>query len=291
MELFEYNFQSESHFTARDFDSLSYPRLKQIQIDISEQTIDMMDFLKIGECEFSRLIGEHNSILSKLEGPSERLFYNLEFYRLYERCDFKKIKKSEIFSKIQNVYRLKKKSLDDYAFNATFGSKEFKEFFSVHSSFPTLNELKEFYLENPTGYFLTLKNHLQKNKTSKSDFNRYLGILNASQMGGRVLKAMQLFINYFEKMNLQSIPMNCKVIKNKNQLIQDFLLLTDYIEKASTEIYQIHQFGKDINFEKTLFYKSYWIKNWHSQKSTYFKFLNESKKIKFFLISKIKSCK
>ncbi len=115
---------------------LSYPRIRERLVSVREIRIGMFDFLRLGECELQHLIGYRNSSLGKVMLPSQQLIYEHRFVREARRCMDSFDGSSFVPSSmkwLEQVLPSKQQELPKVFWNATFGSSDFEDFFSLSS--------------------------------------------------------------------------------------------------------------------------------------------------------------
>ena len=115
-------------------DGLDYPSKRQLHIDIPSSQISLLDFLRLSECDLQRLIGERNSSLGKVAHESQKLLYQLHFIQLAEDCLIQLEGRDErraLRMEIQQDWQLKRNTLGDRIWNATFAGPEFQYQFSL----------------------------------------------------------------------------------------------------------------------------------------------------------------
>ncbi len=108
-----------------------YPRTRDLRIIFESEGLDLLEFLRIGECELQALVAERNSSLGRLALPSQQLIYELGVLRTGEACVLSITENDpELASKLTSVLAAKRKELPGRIWQATIGSKEFKSYWS-----------------------------------------------------------------------------------------------------------------------------------------------------------------
>ncbi|MEM1401744.1 MAG: DUF3080 family protein [Pseudomonadota bacterium] len=106
------------------------PRAEAMQITIEADGIDGLDFLKLRGCAVQTTIARRNSSLGRMAPPSQRLLLELAYLRDAPPCVRKLREESneELADLLENSYASKKEQLPALIFNATLGSREFRDF-------------------------------------------------------------------------------------------------------------------------------------------------------------------
>jgi hypothetical protein len=113
------------------------PEPRELRIEATEESIDILEFLQIRRCDLQRLVAERNSSLGKLAMPSQRLVYELNFLRLGEQCE-QAIAQDypDLSQTLREVLELKRQNLPGQIFQATLGAKEFRSFWQQGNELP-----------------------------------------------------------------------------------------------------------------------------------------------------------
>ena len=112
-----------------------YPKRIDLLHSLNESTINLLEFLRLSQCELQRHIGERNSSLGKLQKDSQRLIYDLEFIRLASICINSLSHENPLKTVLQIASDEKQQQLPLLLWNATFASEEFSYLFSLSTGF------------------------------------------------------------------------------------------------------------------------------------------------------------
>lgn len=109
-----------------------YPRLppaRDIRLEPARESIDILEYLRIGRCELQQLVAERNSSLGRLAQPSQRLVYEIRFLSAGDACleaigeDY-----PELAADLGRVLEAKRRDLPLVIWQATLGGDEFREY-------------------------------------------------------------------------------------------------------------------------------------------------------------------
>ncbi len=125
--------EQESHRGAE----ASFPRLptvRELRLEAAEATFDILDFLRIRQCELHLVVAERNSSLGRLARPSQRLVYELDFLRLGDDClDAIRDDHPDLADDLARVLESKRDKLPVAIWQATLGGGEFRDFWEAGS--------------------------------------------------------------------------------------------------------------------------------------------------------------
>lgn len=110
---------------------LALPRIRSrdMAIDLSDQRIDLLDFLRLSNCAIGRVIGQRNSSLGKMAAPSQRLHLERDLLTLGPEC-VEQIANSQpqLSATLDNILQVKQQERMASWWNAWFTSKEWQQF-------------------------------------------------------------------------------------------------------------------------------------------------------------------
>ncbi|MFT7387058.1 MAG: hypothetical protein ACI8VC_000295 [Candidatus Endobugula sp.] len=122
---------------------LSYPARRDLQKDIPRININLLDFLRLSECELQRHVGQRNGALGRVMGATQQLIYDAIFLSLARQCLTQLQAGSALANTLETAYKHKQKYLPASMWNASFASKEFSYLFSLGATPLTLTAAKE----------------------------------------------------------------------------------------------------------------------------------------------------
>ena len=112
-----------------DYPVLRMPAVRDLLSPVDEDSIDVLDFLRLRSCKLHQLVAERNSVLGKLAEPSQRLIYELKFLDAAEDCLATLVKdQPELAMALREVVTRKQAQLPTVIFAATLGGDEFRKF-------------------------------------------------------------------------------------------------------------------------------------------------------------------
>ncbi|UTA48083.1 DUF3080 domain-containing protein [Simiduia sp. 21SJ11W-1] len=106
-----------------------YPTERALLYQEPELQIDLLDFLRLSPCELQRLLGERNSSLGRLQPPSLRWVYHLEFIAQARAC-IESLPAGQLRAALVQASATKQAFLLRARANVTWGSAEFQQLFS-----------------------------------------------------------------------------------------------------------------------------------------------------------------
>jgi len=109
----------------------SYPSRRVLRKKIPAIDINVVEFLRLTQCDLQRHIGLRNSGLGKVILPSQQLLYDIRFISLAQQCLQILTPSSTSYKIVEHALAYKQRHLDDVMWNATWASKEFATLFSL----------------------------------------------------------------------------------------------------------------------------------------------------------------
>lgn len=125
--------------------AVKYPNIKGRRLAVTDTRVGLFDFLSLGECDLLHLVSERNSSLGKFMSAPAR--YQYEWLLLHglqqclERAEGVAEGEQERVAKLTDIVRTKQQELPLHYWNATWGSSEFQQFFSLSHSVLTIQEV------------------------------------------------------------------------------------------------------------------------------------------------------
>jgi hypothetical protein len=121
----------------------SYPSRRNLQKNIPRISINLLEFLRLSECELQRHIGQRNGALGRVMESTQQLIYDVTFLSLAKQCLTQLQPGSTLANTLQTAYEHKLTYFPASAWNATFASKEFNYLFSLGAKPLSLTAVKE----------------------------------------------------------------------------------------------------------------------------------------------------
>ncbi len=106
------------------------PRAEALQIPTTRSALDGMDFLRLRGCALQATVARRNSTLGRIAPPSQRLLLELSFLHEAPPC-IDKLRddgEDELATVLEVAQKQKKSQLPALIFNATLGTREFRDF-------------------------------------------------------------------------------------------------------------------------------------------------------------------
>ncbi len=120
---------------AFESDLLRYPDRRDLRLPLADVRIGMLEFLGLIQCGLQEIIGERNSSLGKVMPVSQQLIYEHRLLVSARQCRRQLEEKgSKLFAlqqTLDEIVAIKTADLPRAYWNATFGSPEFEQMFSL----------------------------------------------------------------------------------------------------------------------------------------------------------------
>ena len=116
-------------------DLLSYPDRRDRRLPLADVRIGMLEFLGLMQCDLQEIVGERNSSLGKVMPVSQQLIYEHRLLVSARQCRRELAEKDsnlfELQQTLDEIVAIKSADLPRAYWNATFGSPEFEQMFSL----------------------------------------------------------------------------------------------------------------------------------------------------------------
>ncbi len=117
---------------------LSYPGRRDRRLALADVRIGMLSFLGLIQCGLQEIVGERNSGLGKVMPVSQQLIYEHRLLVSARQCrrqfEARGSNLFELQQTLDEIVRIKTAELPKAYWNATFGSPEFEQMFSLAAS-------------------------------------------------------------------------------------------------------------------------------------------------------------
>lgn len=104
---------------------LSFPRQRELTLQIERQVIDVADFARVHSCDLGDLVGERNSALGRVAGPVALLMQDQRWLRLGPAC----VGQGQDW--LEEILAAKEQSLPQRFWNAVVAGDEFNQLMSA----------------------------------------------------------------------------------------------------------------------------------------------------------------
>lgn len=112
-----------------------YPRPRDRKMNIPETRIGLLDLLDFFDCQLDYLISERNSILGRVQQPSQRLIYEAKLIAGLQACQQSLPNQADVdpdfLAQVEQLLRDKKQQWPAVFWNASFAGQEFNQLFSL----------------------------------------------------------------------------------------------------------------------------------------------------------------
>ncbi len=118
------------------------PRVRDVRFESTAVGVDILEFLRLGECELQQWIAERNSSLGRLATDSQRLVYELNFLRLADVCiQTLASDHPSLAGDLRKVADQKQQMLPRLIWQSILAGPEFRDYWSHrHQHWSDLNE-------------------------------------------------------------------------------------------------------------------------------------------------------
>lgn len=120
-----------------------YPRPRDLRQPVPELRTGLRRYFNLSDCDMMNMVSERNSSLGRVQVPSLRFAYELEFINRSSDClaDDRLADNEDQQAWLADINRLKRESLPALYWNATVASDEMASFFTTTAQAPTSEEL------------------------------------------------------------------------------------------------------------------------------------------------------
>ena len=232
----------------------SYPVRRELQKNIPSININLLEFLRLSECELQRHIGQRNGGLGRVMGSTQQLIYDAKFIALAEQCLSQLDSASELSKTLRRAYDHKIQFLPSSIWNASFASKEFAYLFSLGATPLSLTAV----MEQPLQLSNALKNITQKYKRlmdddfgeeSLDDIETYYQVVESSKRIGELRLSLQATTRMLQQADdILSVRINERPLCRQQQSNAQFTIVNNvfykyYIGQVQPYIAGLHQQG------------------------------------------------
>lgn len=183
---------------------LLYPSRREIEKDIPSININLIEFLRLSDCELQRHVGQRNGGLGRVMVSTQQLIYDAKFLALAQQCLAQLSPDSSLASTVELAYQHKKKYLPDSVWNATFASKEFAYLFSLGTkplSSATVSEQPRALVDALSQLTEGYKNllHYHPSETFLENIESHYQIIESSKRLGELRLSMRIMIDTLQQ--------------------------------------------------------------------------------------------
>lgn len=118
------------------------PRIRDVRFEPPTAGVDIIEFLRLGECELQQWIADRNSSLGRLAPASQRLVYELNFLRLADTC-IQTLAEDHpsLAEELDAVRERKREALPRLIWQSVLAGPEFRDYWRHrHSHWSQLNQ-------------------------------------------------------------------------------------------------------------------------------------------------------
>lgn len=214
-----------------------YPARRELQKNIPSININLLEFLRLSECELQRHIGQRNGGLGRVMGEPQQLIYDAKFIALAEQCLSQLEPTSKLFSTLIRADDHKRQYLPSSIWNASFASKEFAYLFSLGATPLSLPAATE----QPLQLANALKNIRQKYQqlingdftaNSLDDIEGHYQIIESSKRIGELRLSLQAATHMLQQADkILSVRINERPLCRQQQTNTQFTIVNNVFYK------------------------------------------------------------
>ena len=115
------------------------PRRRDRVRELPELDMGMLDFLSLYGCELQYVVGEKNSVMGRVMQPINRLRYEVRFIETGEDC-LPEVEDESVQEDLQSAIASKRESLPLAVWNATWGTEEIENLFTLSKGYYPVGE-------------------------------------------------------------------------------------------------------------------------------------------------------
>ena len=231
---------------------LLYPMRRHLQQTIPPIDINVLEFLRLSQCELQRHIGQRNSGLGKVMLATQELLYDSQFIRLAKQCQQTLAAGSSLLNLLDKAIIHKSQFLAHRWWNATFASEEFTYLLSLGTTPVLIHDSKR----KPLQLVKALENIVNAaNKVDQADsvpvnIEQYYQIIGSSKYIGQLRLSMQIIsatltqANQLLKQRLGSRPLCFKQQPNQRFNTVNTVFHQFYIQDVQRYVADIYQQGQ-----------------------------------------------
>ncbi|GLS26920.1 DUF3080 family protein [Marinibactrum halimedae] len=176
-----------------------YPERRELQHVTTELSIDILEFLRLSQCDLQRLIGSRNSGLGRVMADSQQWLYEAEFLVLARQCLRQLLNNpdaTDLQVELQKAVSVKTQERWFVAWNAAYASQEFQTLFStaVEPLPPNAAKAGEL-IEAITELARVQRRWFDHERLPQQDVELAYQVIGSVKYAGQLLRAMDVLIN------------------------------------------------------------------------------------------------
>jgi hypothetical protein len=238
----------------------SYPTRRDLQVKTPRININLLDFLRLSECELQRHVGQRNGVLGRVMESTQQLIYDAMFLSLAKQCLVQLQAGSTLANMLQTAYDHKSQHLSASVWNATFASKEFNYLFSLGAKPLSLTAVKEqpLQLNNALAKLTQGYRRLLKKEPTEiflTAVESHYQIIESSKRLGELRLSMQAVMHTLQQADslllarIQQNPLCQKQQGNSQFTIVNTVFYKYYIGQVQPYIAALHQQSNSVFLE------------------------------------------
>ncbi|MGS2717216.1 DUF3080 family protein [Eionea flava] len=229
-----------------------YPDRRDLQKSIPRININLLEFLRLSECELQRHIGAKNGALGRVMEATQQLAYDATFLRLAKTCLEQLPSNTLLAQTLQEAYQHKQEYLPYSVWNATVASKEFSYLFSLGTQALSFTEVKRQSLQLQEALKQLNQGYQQLLKTESADVfvngvESHYQTIESSKYIGEIRLSLQIVTYTLQQADqmleqrMDERPLCVSQQKSSQFMIVDNVFHKYYIQQVQTYFSTLHQ--------------------------------------------------
>ena len=193
----------ETEFNGSERIVITYPEKRAMTVPVTEQSIDLLDFLALTGCDLQVTAGYRNSGLGRVMPDSQQFLYQWRFIQESQDClTYLKAENDELYSSLMSIVAVKRQEFQRYSWLSFWGGPEVRRYFGVSQQWLSMNQK---ILLSPENFgvlmrIFSMKAHdLLGVETYEHRFETALAELLNSNVGGQMLMTVAEFEQLLQK--------------------------------------------------------------------------------------------
>ncbi|MDF1762980.1 MAG: DUF3080 family protein [Oleibacter sp.] len=122
-------YQNQKHGVHVNAALLSTPSRRTLLLETPQQSLDILEFLRLSNCELGRVIGQQNSSLGRMAATSQTMHLQRDLLLSAPECEARLVKENpELSQRVISMMRIKSEARMAYWWNAWFAGLEWSAF-------------------------------------------------------------------------------------------------------------------------------------------------------------------
>lgn len=238
--------------SASVIDLTPYPSLRSLRQELSQGSINIIEFWKIRACKLHTLLGEKNNSLGKVMPTSQEWIYAAKFLNLAPVCisTLKLVENNEspsdsileLIDELSGAVSTKQKEKYRYAWNSTLASKEFAYLFSLASAPIPTNSIGAANLREAWKNLFDLLTQYDARNAIPSNIEQELKMIASSRYIGSLMQSVRLVSNELLPITqaLEEKSRSCRLNTREKTALKN-VFVKHYAGRVQPYLARVHQ--------------------------------------------------